>query len=36
MGAKDIYNMTPVQAYAQQAYAVYEASFTRNRTYVPR
>ena len=34
--AKDIYNRKPVQAYAQQAYAVYEASFTRNRTYVPR
>ena len=28
--------VSPVQAYAQQAYAVYVASFSRNRTYVPR
>jgi len=31
-----IQNYAAQQAYAQQAYAVYEASFTRNRTYVPR
>jgi len=31
-----IQNYAAQQAYAQQAYAVYVASFTRNRTYVPR
>ena len=34
--SKRIFIWRPVQAYAQQAYAVYVASFTRNRTYVSR